>query len=84
MSVAVVDRLLRTRPKGWFNDYDEILVRSLLDAMDEGRRMQGRDAKKWIYGKYLQLRLFHPVGHQLPVFAAYLDIGTWGIGRIQC
>ncbi len=76
MSVGVVDRLLRTRPEGWFDDYDEILVRSLLDAIEEGRRMQGRDVKKWVYGKYLQLRLFHPVGHRLPVFATYFDIGT--------
>ncbi|MDQ6700073.1 MAG: penicillin acylase family protein, partial [Acidobacteriota bacterium] len=76
MSAGVVDRLLRTRPEGWFNDYDEILVRSLLDAIDEGRRMQGRDVKKWIYGKYLQLRLFHPVGHQLPLFGNYFDVGS--------
>ncbi|MDQ6708646.1 MAG: penicillin acylase family protein, partial [Acidobacteriota bacterium] len=75
MSVAVVENLLGARPPGWFDDYDEILLRSLLDGLEEGRRMQGRDVKQWAYGKYLQLRLFHPVGHQLPFVASYFDIG---------
>ncbi|MDQ2899802.1 MAG: penicillin acylase family protein, partial [Acidobacteriota bacterium] len=75
MSIAVVENLLRARPPEWFDDYDEILLRSLLDGLEEGRRMQGRDVKRWAYGKYLQLRLYHPVGHQLPFVASYFDIG---------
>ena len=35
---------------GWFRDYDETLLRVLVDAVEEGQRMQGRDVKKWRYG----------------------------------
>jgi penicillin amidase len=75
MSVAVVERLLRERPAGWFHDYDETLVRCLLDAVEEGRRGQGRYVKKWIYGKYMQLLVGHPIGHKLPLVAPYFDVG---------
>ena len=50
MAPAVVERLLRERPAGWFADYDEMLLRALVDAVEEGRRMQGRDLKRWRYG----------------------------------
>lgn len=75
MSVAVVDRLLRERPAGWFHDYDEMLIRCLLDAVEEGRRLQGRSVNKWVYGKYLQLLIAHPIGHRLPLVAPYFDVG---------
>ncbi len=75
MSVAVVERLLRARPAGWFRDYDETLVRCLLDSVEDGRRQQGRYVNKWIYGQYLQLTVAHPIGHRLPVVAPYFDVG---------
>lgn len=75
MSVSAVARLLRERPSGWFADYDEALVRALADAVDECRRMQGSAVNKWFYGRYLQLAVNHPIGHQLPLVAPYFDIG---------
>jgi penicillin amidase len=75
MSPAPIARLLRERPAGWFHDYDEALVRSLVEGVEEGRRMQGSIVKKWFYGKYLQLSIKHPVGHQLPIVNQYFDIG---------
>lgn len=75
MAAAPIARLIRERPEGWFRDYDEVLVRSLVEGLDEGRRMQGSVMKKWFYGKYLQLIITHPVGHQLPVIRRYFDIG---------
>jgi penicillin amidase len=54
MAPVVVERLLRERPAGWFGDYDEMLLRALADAVEEGRRMQGRDPKRWQYGDYLR------------------------------
>ena len=75
MAPAPIARLLRERPKGWFRDYDEVLVRCLLDAIKEGRRMQGSVLSKWFYGKYLQLSINHPVGHQIPLANPYFDIG---------
>jgi penicillin amidase len=75
MAPAPIARLLRERPEGWFHDYDEVLVRSLVDGLQEGRRMQGSVLKKWFYGKYLRLTINHPVGHQLPLVNGYFDIG---------
>lgn len=75
MSVSAVARLLRERPAGWFRDYDEELVRALADAVDECRRMQGSVVDKWRYGRYLQLLVAQPVGHQLPLVAPYFDVG---------
>lgn len=75
MSSAVVARLLRERPAGWFPDYDEALLKALVEALDEGRRMQGSVVKKWFYGRYLQLAVNNPVGHRLPFVAQYFDIG---------
>ncbi len=75
MSVAPVARILRERPAGWFADYDEALVRALAEGIDECRRMQGSAVKKWFYGRYLQVAINQPVGHQLPLVASYFDIG---------
>jgi penicillin amidase len=75
MSSAPTARLIKERPEGWFHDYDEVLVRSLVEALEEGRRMQGSVMKKWFYGKYLQLTINHPVGHQIPLVKTYFDIG---------
>ena len=75
MAPAVIENLLRTRPPGWFGDYDDALLRSFSDALDEGRRMQGSDLKKWAYGAYLQLTIEHPIGHRLPLVDKYFDVG---------
>ncbi len=78
---AVIENLLRTRPSGWFPDYDAALLQSFADAMDEGRRMQGPDVKKWAYGAYLALTITHPIGHRLPLVAKYFDLGpVWMSG----
>ncbi len=75
MAPVVVERLLRERPAGWFADYDEMLLRALADAVEEGRRMQGRDVKRWQYGAYLRIGINNPVMHQVPVVGKYFDIG---------
>ncbi len=81
MSSAVVDNLLRARPSGWFRDYDETLLKALADGVDEGRRIQGPNVRKWIYGAWLELLIAHPIGHRLPLVAKYFDIGpVWMSG----
>jgi penicillin amidase len=75
MASAVIENLLRARPAGWFADYDDALLASFGDALDEGRRMQGGEVKKWIYGKSLTLLIAHPIGHRLPLVAGYFDVG---------
>ena len=75
MGPAVVERLFRERPAGWFRDYDEVLLRALVDAVEEGTRMQGRDIGRWQYGAYLRVSINQPVTHQIPIIGKYFDIG---------
>src|SRR5439155_24160939 len=75
LAPVVVERLLREQPDGWFPDYDDMLLRALVDAVEEGTRMQGRDIARWRYGAYLRVRIDHPVIHQLPLAGRYFDIG---------
>ncbi|WP_321473616.1 penicillin acylase family protein [uncultured Paludibaculum sp.] len=73
---SVVEKLVATRPKGWFNDYDLWLATSLADAVEEGRRMQGRNLAKWRYGTMNQLRLIHPVANMIPFVSSFYNVGT--------
>jgi len=74
MSAAVVETLLRQRPEGWFRDYDGMLLRALVDALEEGRRIEGRDVKRWRWGNYLNVTIENPVVHNVPYFGKYFDI----------
>lgn len=66
MSTAVLEGLLRERPADWFPDWDQLLVRVLLDAVEEGRRMQGVTFANWRYGAYNQLKMEQPVMSAIP------------------
>jgi penicillin amidase len=72
---TAVENLLRERPPGWFQDYDEMLLRAFVDAVEEGSRIQGRDSGRWKYGEYLRVTITHPVVHELPWIGRYFDIG---------
>ena len=74
MSAAVVERMLRERPAGWFADYDATLVQSFADAIDEGQRMQGIDPRQWKWGKFEFMAANQPVGERIPFFRRYFDI----------
>jgi penicillin amidase len=52
---AVVEKMLREKPKEWFADYDQLLVSSLLAALDEGSRKYGKNPKFWDYGRHSQV-----------------------------
>lgn len=71
MAASVLEGLLRERSASWFPDFDQVLVRVLLDAVEEGRRMQGNTMSKWSYGAYNQLRLEPPVLSSLPYFGKW-------------
>ena len=75
LAPVVVERLLRERPAGWFGDYDDMLLRALADAVEEGRRILGRDPKRWQYGEYLRISINNPVVHEMPLVGKYFDIG---------
>jgi penicillin amidase len=75
ISSAVVEKLLRERPKDWFADWDQTLLRAMMDALEEGQRIQGRDPKKWDYGKYFEMTFISPVLGRLPWVGKYFNIG---------
>jgi penicillin amidase len=79
-SSEILEKFLRTRPSGWFPDYDQMLVRVLADAVEEGTRIQGRRVEKWEYGRYLNVLIPHPVGHRLRFLASYFDLGPVPMG----
>lgn len=76
MAPAVVEKLLRERPAGWFDDWDKMLVEQLGDAVDEGVRMQGQQLSKWQYGSFNQLTLEHPVLRNVKWLGSYFNVGT--------
>lgn len=77
MGPAVVEKLLRERPEGWFRDYDAALLRAFMDAVEEGKRMQGGNLGRWTYGAFLRVEIDHPVIHEamkrIPVLGGILD-----------
>jgi penicillin G amidase len=74
ISAAVVETLLSGRPDGWFRDYDGVLLRAFADALEEGRRMQGPDVKRWRWGNYLNVTVENPVVHRIPYIGKYFDL----------
>ena len=90
MSQAVLERLLRDRPQGWFKSYDEMLLKALDSALEEGRKMQGSDVKRWNYGPYNALQLTNPVlghiGDGIPVVGDWVNsmVGSYAnIGPVE-
>lgn len=77
---AVVELLLRQKPKDWFQDFDQFILTNFRDAVEEGRRMQGRDVAKWDYGRYNSLFLRNPIAGRLPVVGKYFNIGPVHMG----
>jgi penicillin G amidase len=75
MAPAVIEKLLRERPAGWFPDYNEWLLKCLGEAVGEGEKIQGSKIARWDYGQFNALKLAHPVGSQLPVVGSYFNIG---------
>lgn len=73
MAPAVIEHLLRERPPGWFDSYDELLLGNFVDAVEEGKRMQGDDPGRWKYGRYNQLVLTSVVD-RVPLLGNYLRL----------
>jgi penicillin amidase len=75
MSPAVVERLLRERPPGWFDNYDQLLLQCLERGITEGRKIQGSKAARWDYGQFIELRINQPVDGQVPIIGKYFNLG---------
>ncbi len=76
MAPVVIEKLLRGRPKEWFDNYDQLLLDNLAEALEEGRRMQGQNVVKWDYGRANRVALNNLVLGGLPVVGKYFNIGT--------
>ncbi len=72
---AVLERLLRERPREWFEDFDAVLLTALAGAVEEGRRMQGPQMRRWRWGEANRLLVEHPVLARLPLVGKYFRIG---------
>ncbi len=74
MGAPAIETLLRERPAGWFPDYDAMLLAAFADAVEEGRRIQGRDIRRWNYGEFMRVGVNHLVIHQVPFVGHYFDL----------
>lgn len=72
---AVLEGLLRARPREWFDDFDGVLLTALAGALEEGRRMQGGDPRRWRWGEANRVVIAHPVLGRLPLIGKYFRIG---------
>jgi penicillin amidase len=79
MASAVAEKLLRARPAGWFPDWDELLVKVLRRALDDGIRAQGRTMTSWMWGRANYLLLEHPVLSRVPAVGGYFRLGPAGL-----
>jgi penicillin amidase len=76
---AVIENLVRTRPAGWFADWDHELIRALQEGVEEGGRKQGVDVNKWQWGEYNKLTIANPVIRNIPWVAGYFQVGPVGV-----
>ncbi|MBI3667382.1 MAG: penicillin acylase family protein [Acidobacteria bacterium] len=74
MGTVVVEQVLSTRPPGWIGDYDELLLTSLRDSVQELGRTPGGSLT---WGQYLETTLAHPIGHRIPLLRRWFDIGPF-------
>jgi len=80
MAPAVVENMLRARPRDWFPDWDKTILDALTDAVAEGRRLQGKRIDRWEYGRWNEVLLAHPIAGRLGWLARYFNIGPVEMG----
>jgi penicillin G amidase len=72
---AAVERLLRERPPGWFEDWDQMIVDALADSFAEAERRLGRNTAKWRWGRMNQATWTHPVLGRVAPAGAWFNVG---------
>jgi len=80
MAPAVVELMLRERPRDWFPDWDKVVADALSDAIDEGKRLQGKRIGRWSYGRWNEVALAHPLASRLGWLGHYFNIGPVEMG----
>lgn len=72
---VAVARLLRERPPGWFEDWDEMLVEALGEAYLEAERRLGRNSAKWEWGQVNSVTMAHPLLGRAPFAGRLFNVG---------
>ncbi len=72
---AVIEKLLQSRPPGWFQNWDQALLDALQNGIEEGALRQGSDLRNWQWGRENQLTLANPVLRSVPWAGGYFQIG---------
>jgi penicillin amidase len=80
MAPAVVELMLRERPRDWFPDWDTVVASALSDAIEEGARLQGNRIGRWSYGRWNEVMLAHPIAGRMGWFSRYFNIGPIDMG----
>ncbi|MGQ9919399.1 MAG: penicillin acylase family protein, partial [Bryobacteraceae bacterium] len=75
LAPGVVERIVLERRAEWFDDFDRLLAAELREAVEEARRMQGRNMGKWRYGLVNRIFLPHPVMGRIPWAGRYFNFG---------
>jgi penicillin amidase len=70
-----IERLLRARPKDWFDDYDQLLLQCLSHGVTAGESAQGSRPERWDWGQYNRLRIPNLIVGQIPLLGDYFDVG---------
>jgi penicillin amidase len=66
ISNAGLISVVKRRPPEWTGDWNQLLVRCLVSALEEGRNAQGSNVNNWQYGRFLTLELKHPILSRIP------------------
>lgn len=78
-SAAAVLEIVRSKPAGWFKDWDGTLASALSDAIEEGRRQFGKTETKWDWARENTALAAHPIASRVSWIAPYFNIGPVGI-----
>ena len=74
-AAPVMEALLSDQLDGWFSDKDEVLLRSLIQAVEEGSKRFGSSVPHWRYGDYLELTIRHPILGNIQWIGKYFNVG---------
>ncbi|MGE5680509.1 MAG: penicillin acylase family protein [Bacillota bacterium] len=81
-------KMLRENQSGWFDNQkttqtetrDDIIRKSLVDALTYIEQAYGRDPQEWQWGKLHTVTMKHPFHGRLGILDKYIDIGPYSIG----
>ena len=75
ISFPAIERLFTQRPAGWFPSYDQILIDSLRQGIEQGEKFQGSKVEGWDYGQWMVTTIPNPVTGQIPLVGQFSNVG---------